>query len=305
MRANGDGTDTGAAPSVGDAEGLVQVEVADVGTEASGTGDAHEGVEVGAVEVDLPSGVVHGGADVADGLLEHAVGRRIGDHQRGDRVGVLFELGVEVVEVDVAVVVAGHDHDPHPGHGGAGGVGAVGRCGDEAEVAPVVATAAVPGPDGEQSGELALRSGVGLQRHGVVAGHVGQPRLEVGQQAGVPLGVLGCRERVEVGEARVADRLHLGGGVELHGARAERDHGPVESEVGVGEAAEVPHHLGLAAVRVEHGVGAELRHADLLGGDRVRRRGVGRLDDIGRGVGHAEGRQHRGHHRPGSRSRRR
>ena len=45
--------DAGTAAAVGDAERLVQVEVAHVGAEATGLGHADEGVEVGAVDVHL------------------------------------------------------------------------------------------------------------------------------------------------------------------------------------------------------------------------------------------------------------
>ena len=48
-----DGTDTGATATVGDAEGLVQVQVGDIGTESAGPGHTDEGVEVGPVEIDL------------------------------------------------------------------------------------------------------------------------------------------------------------------------------------------------------------------------------------------------------------
>jgi hypothetical protein len=98
-------------------------------------GQADHGVEVGAVEVHLAAGVVHRRADVADGLLEHAVGARVGDHERRHRIGVLGDLGPQVVEVDVAVVVAGHHHDAHARHHRAGGVRAVRRGGDQAHVA--------------------------------------------------------------------------------------------------------------------------------------------------------------------------
>jgi hypothetical protein len=54
--------DAGATPAVGDAEGLVQVQVADVGPEAARLGHADEGVEVGAVDVHLAAVVVDDGA---------------------------------------------------------------------------------------------------------------------------------------------------------------------------------------------------------------------------------------------------
>ena len=61
VRAHRHRADAGAAAAVGDAERLVQVEVADVGAEPAGLGQADERVEVGAVDVHLPAGVVDDG----------------------------------------------------------------------------------------------------------------------------------------------------------------------------------------------------------------------------------------------------
>ena len=105
--AHRDRADARPAAAVRDAERLVQVQVRDVGAELAGLREADERVQVGAVDVDLAARVVHEPADLADGLLVHAVRRRVGDHQRRDVVGVLGELRAQVVEVDVAVLVAG------------------------------------------------------------------------------------------------------------------------------------------------------------------------------------------------------
>ena len=99
------------------------------------------------------------------------------------------------------------------------------------------------------------RAGVRLQGAGVVAGDRAQPALQVADQLGVARGVGRRRERVQPGELRPGDRLHLGGGVQLHRAGAERDHRPVERHVAVGQAAQVAQHRGLAVVRVEDRVG--------------------------------------------------
>ena len=122
--------------------------------------------------------------------------------ERGDRRRVGVELRPQVVEVDVALVVARDDHDPHARHRRRRRVRAVGRRRDEAHVAADVASAAMPLADGEQSGELALRPGVRLQRHGVVARHLGQPPLEVGDQHAIAVGLVERRERMDAGEAR-------------------------------------------------------------------------------------------------------
>ena len=66
MGADADRPDAGTAAAVGDAERLVEVEVADVGAEAPGPGQADQRVEVGAVDVHLTAGVVDDLADLAD-----------------------------------------------------------------------------------------------------------------------------------------------------------------------------------------------------------------------------------------------
>src|SRR6478609_41444 len=106
----------GTAATVRDAERLVQVQVADVRTELAGPRESDQRVQVRAVDVDLAAVVVHERAHVADGLFVNAVGGRVGDHQRGEVVGVLLDLHFEIGEVDVASLVAGHDHDAKAGH---------------------------------------------------------------------------------------------------------------------------------------------------------------------------------------------
>ena len=77
---------------------------------------------------------MHGSTHVDDGRFEHAVCRRVRDHDRGELVGVRVELRAQIAEVDVAVVIARHDDHPHTRHRSARSVGAVGRCRDQADV---------------------------------------------------------------------------------------------------------------------------------------------------------------------------
>ena len=196
--ADADRADAGAAAAVRDAEGLVQVEVADVGAEPARLGQPDHRVEVGAVDVDLAARVVHGAADLLDVDLEHPVRRRVGQHDRGQPLGVLVDLGVQVGDVDVAGLVAGDDDDPHAGHDRAGGVRAVRRARDQADVALLVAAGAVVAADGQQAGELALRAGVGLHADRGVAGHLGEGVAQLLDQLGVA--------------ARLLDRRRTGAG---------------------------------------------------------------------------------------------
>ena len=95
--------DARAAAAVRDAEGLVQVQVRHVRAPLAGLGHADQRVHVGAVGVHLTAVRVHDVADRDDVFLEHAMRGRVGDHQRGEAVGIFFGLRADVVDVDVAV----------------------------------------------------------------------------------------------------------------------------------------------------------------------------------------------------------
>ena len=133
VRFHADRAHAGSAAAVRNAEGLVQVEVADVGAVVAGPRQADLRIHVGAVEIDLTAMAMHDVADFADVLLEHAVRRGIGDHDRREPIGVLRRLGLEIVDVDVAARIAGHHHDLHAGHVGGGRIGAVRGGGDQAD----------------------------------------------------------------------------------------------------------------------------------------------------------------------------
>ena len=80
-----------------------------------GPGEADERVEVGAVDVHLAAGVVHQRRrSRAIVVLEHAVRRRVGDHQRGEAVArAAAILARRSSRSTLPSVVAGHDDDPH------------------------------------------------------------------------------------------------------------------------------------------------------------------------------------------------
>jgi hypothetical protein len=174
---------------------------------------------------------------------------------------VLGDLRIEVVHVDRSVVGGGDDLDLQAREHRGGGVRAVRRLRDEHDRAALIAVRDMEVADREQSGEFALRAGVGLQGHPVVAGDRSQRVLEATDEGTPSLGLLGRGEGVDGGEFGPGDRFHLDGGVELHRAGAQRDHRPVQGQVPVGQGAQVAHHRGLGAVGVEHGVGEEFRVA--------------------------------------------
>ena len=252
MRGDADRPDAGPAAAMRDAEGLVEVEVAHVGADRRRRGQPHLRVHVGAVHVDLAAVLVDQRADLADALLEHAVRARIGHHQRRQPRRMLLRLGAEVGEVHVAVAVAGDHDDLHPRHHRARRIGAVRGGGDQAHVALRLAPRAVPGADRQQARVLALAAGIGLERDGGEARRRAEPIREPPRELRIALRLVRRREGMRVREAGKGHRHHLGGGVQLHGAGAERDHAAVQRHVAVFQPLEVAQHRVLAAVGVEH-----------------------------------------------------
>ena len=203
MRAHADRTDARAATAVRDAERLVQVQVRHVGAELAGPRDADERVEVRAVEVHLAAVLVHDRADLADLLLEHAVRRRVRHHQRaelGRRARRPSRLRssrstlpwsshsttttrMPAIAADAAFVPCADAGIRHTSRAG-------------------LAACSVVLADREQARVLALRAGVRLQRHRVVAGDLGEPALEIVEQLEVALRLVDRRERMDARRTR-------------------------------------------------------------------------------------------------------
>ena len=167
---------------------------------------------------------------------------------------MLFALGAQVVHVHVAMAVAGGDHHIQSCHLRAGRVGAVGRGGNQANMAVALTVRRVVGAYHQQARVFALAARIGLQADSRIARGLAQPLAQLRIQQRVALALVGGREGVDVGELRPGDGNHLAGGVELHGAGAQRNHAAVQRQVFVAQASDVTQHAGLGLVAVEHRV---------------------------------------------------
>jgi hypothetical protein len=160
----------------------------------------------------LATVLVNDVASILDAALEHTVGGRVGDHERGEVILVLFSLELEIVEVEETGRVDLDGNDLHAGHNGTlwsrrnegqlrivGGekrmeelkrrirreegkrrmsthsrVGAVCADGNEADAAVTFVAAEVVGADDGETSVLALSSRVGLKRTAGKTGHLGE-----------------------------------------------------------------------------------------------------------------------------------
>ena len=140
--AHRDRADTGAATAVRDAERLVQVQVRHVGAEPARLRETEQRVEVRAVDVDLAAARRGPGRTArrspvsytpcVDGYVTMIA---------ASWAACCVDLALQVVEVDVAVLVARDHDDAHARHHGAGRVRAVRARRDQADVAAVVTVA--------------------------------------------------------------------------------------------------------------------------------------------------------------------
>ena len=244
-------TDTGPATTVGDTEGLVQIQVRDVAPDVAVAGVAHQRVQVGAIDVDLTASLMNSVGDVANTRFIHPVRRGVGHHEGCQIVAVLGNLFLHVINVDVTAVVTRDHHNLHACQHSACCVGAVGARGNQTDRAVGVAAGQVVTANSEQAGVLALAAGVRLQRNRVIAGELSQPLLQVGHQDHVSLGVLQWGEGVQATKFFPGDSFHLRRGVELHGATAQWNHAAIQRVVLIGERLEIAHHGSFRTVSVE------------------------------------------------------
>ena len=152
--------------------------MANVGAHVGRAAEADLGVHVRPVHIDLAAVGVDDVADFPDGFLEHAMSGGVGDHQGGEIVAMGPGLGLEIGDVDVAVVVTGDRHDLEAGADGARRVGAMRREGDETDVAMAFVRGFVERADDKKAGVFALGAGIGLEGNAGEASDLSEPVLE-------------------------------------------------------------------------------------------------------------------------------
>ncbi len=247
-----DRTDTGTATAVRTCKGFVQVQVAHIGTHVSRAGDANLGVHVGTIHIDKTTGTVDDVHNLQNALFEGTMSGRIGNHDASKVVLVLLNLGFEVVDVHIAAVVAFHHHNSHAGFGSTGGIGAMGTGRNQTDIAVGLSLVDMIVADDSKSAVFTCGAGIGLQRHTCEAGNNSQQIFHLVNKLVPTLGLVSGGEWVHATKFAPAQRQHLSGSVQFHGAAAQRNHGTVQTEVFHLQFLHIAHHLCLAVVFVKH-----------------------------------------------------
>lgn len=193
----------------------MQVVVHHVDAKVARPGDAEDGVEVGAVVVHEPAGLMDKVDNFDDVLVPEAEGIGIRDHDAG---GVRPDQLTDLVNVAVAAIVGGDRHDVESGHLGGRGVRAVRGVRDQ-HLGPAGVTALlVVGVDDEAAGELAVRASGRLERDGLEAGDLREHLLQLVHQLERALRSFFRLVRMKAGEAGIAGDFLVDLRVVLHGA---------------------------------------------------------------------------------------
>mmetsp|Transcript_50792 Transcript_50792/g.163025 ORF Transcript_50792/g.163025 Transcript_50792/m.163025 type:complete len:1046 (-) Transcript_50792:41-3178(-) len=244
-----DGPQARAAATVRDAEGLVEVQVTHISTNHARRREAQLGVHVGTVHVDLAATVVHDLANLLNVVLEESTGGRVRDHQSCQVVLVSFAQLPELLQVHASGII--DPLDLHVTHDCGCWVGAVRRSRDDADVAMGLANARQVLADHQQTSVLAGSTARGLQGAGIEARAADEVLLQGLQHLSVAGRLAVGRKGMHVGDFRPAARQQRGDRVQLHGARAQGNHGLVQGQVLQLQRHHVAHHLRLRMDAVE------------------------------------------------------
>src|SRR5437867_11106303 len=136
--------------------------MANVGTQVTGTAEADLRVQVRAVHVNLSAVLMDDLANLLDSFLEDAVGRGVGDHERGEVVAMSSGLLAEIGQIHVAIGVAANRQDAQAGHDGTGGIGGMGRIWNQVDIEGGLSATGVAGAQDHEGGGSGLGASVGV-----------------------------------------------------------------------------------------------------------------------------------------------
>mmetsp|Transcript_9872 Transcript_9872/g.11798 ORF Transcript_9872/g.11798 Transcript_9872/m.11798 type:complete len:218 (-) Transcript_9872:394-1047(-) len=195
--------------SVRNGEGFVEVQVANIGPDASGGTQTHLCIHISAIHINLAAVFVDKFTNFLDVAFEHPVSGWISDHERRKVITVLLNLGREIIKVYIPQVITLDSNNTHARHNSGGGVGPVCGDGDDTHVPMSLTIILVIGCDDLKPKVFALRACVWLQRHRVESRDVRKIVDHLLHHLHISLHLLDRCERVELANGRPGHRDHL------------------------------------------------------------------------------------------------
>ena len=156
MLSNTNRTNTRASTTVRDSKGFVQIQVTDVRSNQSRTREPHLGIHVSPVHVNLSTVCMNHFSNVQDAFLKHSVRRWVCNHKRSQMSGMLFRFGPQIVQVNISLVIATHNNNPHSCHHCGRGIGPMRRRRNKTDVPMLIAPRRMIGSNHHQPCEFTL-----------------------------------------------------------------------------------------------------------------------------------------------------
>ena len=243
-------------------EGLVQVDVHRIDAQIPRPRLADDGVEVGAVAVEIGIGGVDGRGNLHDVPLEQPAGVRVGQHDGGNVAVILRNRLLHRGQIHRAVVLGVDGDDLEAEQRSGGRVGAMGTFRHQHDLR-ITARSDMRGLDCHHAALLAMGTGLRAHGDGGGAGQLHQPVTQLGDEFHGALDGRQRLQRVNVAKARHARHLLVKARVVLHGAGAERIKPGIDGVIVARQAHVMAHRLRLGEARQADlrraGVGAQLR----------------------------------------------
>src|SRR5262245_49476020 len=120
MRGHTDRAHARTAAAVGNAEGLMQVDVTNVSAELGWPANPNLSIQVRAIHIYQAPELVYDPANVSNILFEDTMRGWICHHQASEAVSMRRRFLLQICDIDVTLAVAGDRHHPQTSHDRAG-----------------------------------------------------------------------------------------------------------------------------------------------------------------------------------------
>ncbi len=218
MIRNGNGTHAGTTASVRNGKGLMQVEMANIGTYQGRFGKPHLRIHVGAVHVYLSPCIVDNPHHLLYGGFKYTMGGRISNHEGRQVLTMSFRFLLQITDIDIPHVIAFYHNDFKSGHGGASRIGPVCRCRYEHHIPIPFSPVLMVFPDHHQTGIFTGGSRVWLERNCFKPCNDLQKMAQLGEQLLIAFGLVEGNKRMQVPELGPAERKHFNSRIQFHRA---------------------------------------------------------------------------------------
>mmetsp|Transcript_24853 Transcript_24853/g.57279 ORF Transcript_24853/g.57279 Transcript_24853/m.57279 type:complete len:213 (-) Transcript_24853:1798-2436(-) len=209
---------------MGDAESLVQVQMAHISSNKTRTGKTNLGIHVCTIHVYLSTSIMNNTNYVLDTLLKHAKGGRIGDHEGSNISVMLGNFCFQVNNITVSFIIIIYHNNFHTSHGCRCRISSMSRLGDKTNVTVPFSNRCKITFNSHEPSKLSSSSRVGLSRNSCKTSNFCKVFVKILNQLMVSLDLISGGKGVNVGKFRPGHRNHLRYSIQLHGTRPKGNH---------------------------------------------------------------------------------